>query len=88
MSGEEHLETCWRMRKGDRILECAIYATAFGVELRAGYGADELMKSQLFADAVNAESPDARARAVAEQWRRQIMAAPGFEQLPTWGPRE
>ena len=89
--GLELVETCWRMRnreKADSILECAIYATAMGLELRAGYGPDEPLKSQLFVDAANAESADLRARAVAEQWRKQMIATLGFEQLPTWGPQE
>lgn len=58
-----------------------------GLELRAGYGPDDLFKSQLFVDAANAESADRRARAVAEQWRKQLIATQGFEQLPTWGPQ-
>jgi len=87
----ELVETCWRVRsrlKADRVLECAIYATAMGLELRAGYGPDDLLKSQLFVDVANAESADRRARAVAEQWRKQAMATQGFEQLPTWGPQD
>ena len=86
---QELVETCWRLRsreKADRVLECAIYATAIGLELRAGYGPDDLLKSQMFVDAANVESADLRARAVAEQWRKQVMASQGFEQLPTWGP--
>jgi hypothetical protein len=87
----ELVETCWRLRsreKADRVLECAIYASAIGLELRAGYGPDDLLKSQMFVDGTNAESADLRARAVAEQWRKQVMASQGFEQLPTWGPQE
>jgi len=87
----ELVETCWRMRnrqQADRVLECAIYATAMGLELRAGYGPDDLLKSQLFVEAANAESADLRARAVAEQWRKQVMTTQGFEQLPTWGPQD
>jgi hypothetical protein len=89
--GLELVETCWRMRsreKADRVLECAIYVTAMGLELRAGYGPDDLMKSQLFVDGPNTESADRRARAVAEQWRKQVITTLGFEQLPTWGPQE
>jgi hypothetical protein len=86
----ELVETCWRMRsreKADDVLECAIYATAMGLELRAGYGPTNSLKSQLFVDGANAESADRRARTVAEQWRKQLMAVGGFEQLPTWGPQ-
>jgi hypothetical protein len=89
--GLELVETCWRLRsreEADRVLECAIYATAVGLELRAGFGPDDLLKSQTFVDGANAESADLRARAVAEQWRKQVIATQGFEQLPTWGPRE
>ena len=87
----ELVETCWRVRnrqQADRVLECAIYATAMGLELRAGYGPDDLLQSQLFVDVVNTESADQRARAVAQQWLRRVIATPGFEQLPTWGPQE
>ena len=86
----ELVETCWRMRsreKADDVLECAIYASAMGLELRAGYGPKNSLKSQLFVDGPNAESADRRARTVAEQWRKQLMAVGGFEQLPTWGPQ-
>jgi hypothetical protein len=87
----ERVETCWRLRsreKTDRVLECAIYATAIGLELRAGYGPDDLVKSQAFVDAANVESADRRARAVAQQWLKQLIATPEFEQLPRWGPQE
>jgi hypothetical protein len=90
-SGLELVETCWRLRSREeagRILECAIYATAIGLELRAGYGPDDLLMSQAFVDGANAESADQRARAVAEQWRKQVIATQGFEQLPTWGPQD
>jgi hypothetical protein len=89
--GLNPVETCWRLRsrqETDRVLECAIYATAMGLELRAGYGPADLLKSQLFVDGANAESADRRARAVAEQWRRQVVTIQGFEQLPTWGPQD
>jgi hypothetical protein len=87
----ERVETCWRLRSrenADRVLECAIYATAIGLELRADYGPDDLLKSQVFVDGANVESADRRARMVAEQWLKQLIATPGFEQLPTWGPQD
>ena len=87
----ERVETCWRLRSREqagRVLECAIYATAIGLELRVGYGPNDLLKSQAFVDAANVESADRRARAVAEQWLKQLIATPGFEQLPTWGPQD
>jgi hypothetical protein len=87
----EFVETCWRLRsreQADRVLECVIYATAIGLELRAGYGPDDVLKSQAFVDGANVESADRRARAVAEQWLKQLIATPGFEQLPTWGPQD
>jgi hypothetical protein len=59
-----------------------------GIELRAGYGPDDLLQSQLFVDGPNAESADLRARAVAQQWLKKVIATQGFEQLPTWGPQE
>ena len=87
----EHVETCWRLRSrenADRVLECAVYATAIGLELRAGYGPDDVLKSQTFVDGANVESAERRARTVAQQWLKQLIATPGFEQLPTWGPQD
>ena len=87
----ERVETCWRLRsreQANRVLECAIYATAIGLELRAGYGSDDLLKSQAFVDGANVESADRRARAVAQQWLKQLIATPEFEQLPAWGPQD
>jgi hypothetical protein len=87
----ERVETCWRMRSrqtGDRVLECAIYSSAMGLELRASYSPDDLLKSELFVDAPNTEDADRRARAVAEQWRKQVIATLGLEQLPTWGTQD
>lgn len=46
----ELVEMCWRMRslrKSTRILSCAIYRSdAPGVEVRAGYSDEDLLRSQ------------------------------------------
>ena len=55
---------------------CAIYATAIGLDLRAGYGPDDVLKAQGFVDGTNVESADRRARAVAQQWLKQLIATP------------
>ena len=37
------LETCWRfLGPSRRVFECGIYRTDVGLELRAGYGPDDL----------------------------------------------
>jgi hypothetical protein len=87
----QFVETCWRIRsrqESDRVLECAIFAITMGIELRAGYGPDDLHKSQVFVDAANTESAEQRARTVAQQWLKQLIATQAFEQLPTWGPQD
>jgi hypothetical protein len=41
------LETCWRMKgPSNRGLGCAIYKHMAGVEVRCGYGEDDLLRSQ------------------------------------------
>jgi hypothetical protein len=62
------LETCWRLTAtSGRILTCGIYRTdAPGLEVRAGYGDDDLRRSQL---ATEIES----AREIAEKWRRAAI---------------
>jgi hypothetical protein len=43
----ELLETCWRFtRPNGRTLECGIYATDASLELRAGYGPKDLIRSK------------------------------------------
>jgi hypothetical protein len=71
------VETCWRMRslqKATRILECGIYRTDAGLEVRCGYGEDDLLRSQT--------APEiGTARDIAEQWRRAVMAKGGFSPI-------
>jgi hypothetical protein len=80
-SGDDSLrmviEVCWRLREpSGRILECRIYQTDVGLEVRAEYGPRVLRWS-----ALTGELESARARA--HHWRR-IMLHPGsgFEDLP------
>jgi hypothetical protein len=71
------LETCWQMRslqKATRILQCGIYRTAAGLEVRAGYVPDDLLQSQLARDIDTA-------REIAEAWRLAVVAKGGFTEL-------
>jgi|SRR5688572_19886031 len=69
----ERIETCWRMKgSSGKVLECGIYRTAArGVEVRCGYGEEDLLRSQL-AREIGA------ARAIAEEWRQTVLAKGGF----------
>ena len=73
----ELVESCWHMRslqKATRILGCGIYRTAAGLEVRAGYMPDDLLRSQVARDMETA-------REVAEAWRQAMVAKGGFEEL-------
>lgn len=72
----ELLETCWRMTgPRGRVLGCGIYRTEGpGVEVRCGYGEDDLLRSQRSAEMGSA-------REVAEQWRQAVLEKGGFEEL-------
>lgn len=72
----ERIELCWRMKgPNGRILECAIFRhAAQGVEVRCGFGEDDLIRSQL--------APEiGTARDVAEDWRRAVLANGGFAEV-------
>ena len=74
----ELVEPSWRMRrlhKATCILECGVYQTDIGLEVRAGYSHEELLRSQLCG------TIDV-ARDCAEAWRQTVIAKGGFEDLP------
>jgi hypothetical protein len=74
----ELIEPCWQMRslqKSTRILECGIYRTAAGLEVRTGYAPDHLLRSQVASDMVET------ARDIAEAWRQAVVEKGGFEEL-------
>ena len=68
------MEMRWRMRsqqKVTRMVECGVYRTDAGLQVRAGYGPDDLLQSQT--------APDiGAARNIAEPWRRAVLAKGGF----------
>jgi len=69
---------CWRMRSpSGRLLHCAVYKTAVGLEVRAGY-ADDLLHSQRVFDVDEG-------RRYAEELRQAVRAKGGFEDLPVGG---
>jgi hypothetical protein len=56
------------------VLECGIYRIATGLEVRCGYGEDDLLRSQ-FASEIGT------ARDIAEQWRQAVVAKGGFSKI-------
>lgn len=76
------LETCWRMRsrqKATRILECGIYRVQSGVEVRVGYGPDDLLYSHLVVEIGGG-------RTLAAALRETVLAKGGFDELPVTSP--
>jgi hypothetical protein len=90
----ELVEMCWRMQsvhRPTRTLDCSIYRTDVGLELRAGYGVDDPVRTQQFRDSTTGTTDairfrTAQARRLAEQWRTKALATAGFEELPLSGP--
>ena len=72
------LETCWRVKTpSGRIVSCGIYAdSAPGLEVRAGFGEEDLLKSQRTAEI-------GTARELADEWRQAVLAKGGFTDIPT-----
>jgi len=63
------IETCWRMTgPSRRVLDCTICRVETGVEVRCGYGPDDLLRSQLAPDVEAAR--DRRAVAAGRDPRR------------------
>ncbi len=78
----ERVEVSWRMRslqKATRFLECGIYRTDTGLEVRAGYGLEDLLHTRLCATIEDA-------RDCAEKLRQTVIAKGGFEELSPWDP--
>ena len=71
------LERFWRMRRvaSGRILDCGIYQTVRGLEVRAGYNPEDLLYSKPVEDFTHG-------RRLAEDLRATMLRVKGFEQLP------
>jgi hypothetical protein len=67
------LETCWRLRApSGRVITCGIYRTEGpGLEVRAGFSDDDLLRSQRTAEIGSA-------RDLADEWRRAVLTKSGF----------
>lgn len=66
----------WRaLGPSNRPLECALYRTDAGLEVRAGYGELDLVHSQHVAD-------ESEGAALATKWLAAIHAKGGFIDLP------
>ena len=62
------LDTCWRfVGPSKRVFVCEIYETDIGLEVRASYSLDDIIRTQY---AVDIET----AREVADEWRRAVLA--------------
>ena len=74
----ELVESYWRFQgPNGRTFECGIYRTDVGLELRAGYGPADLIRSQ-FAIEMGA------ARAIDAEWKQAVIGK-GFHELPSQG---
>jgi hypothetical protein len=72
----ELLEMCWRFVGPSRkVFECGVYRTDISLEVRAGYGPEDLVRSER---AVEIGS----ARLIAAEWRNAVLAKGGFTELP------
>jgi hypothetical protein len=74
----ELLETCWKLRtpKG-RLLTCGIYRTDVpGLEVRAGFSDEDLIRSDRSAEICSA-------REIAAAWKQAVLAKGGFSEVPT-----
>ena len=70
------IESCWRMRgPRGRVIACGIYHTPGipGFEVRCGYGANDLLRSERRKDL-------AKVREIANHWR-DVLASGGFTEL-------
>ena len=75
----ELLETCWRfVGPSGRLLTCGIYRTDAGVEVRVGYGEEELVYSRLAIEI-------GTARETAAELRQAVIAKGGFTELEPGG---
>jgi hypothetical protein len=73
----ELLETCWQfVGPSKRTLTCGIYGTDAGLEVRVGYGADDLLYSQRVVD-------QALASEIAAQLRKTVIEKGGFTEVAT-----
>jgi hypothetical protein len=71
----ELVEMCWRFVGPSRkVFECGVYRTDVSLEVRAGYGPDDLVRSER---AVEVGS----ARLIAAEWRKAVIAKGGFTEL-------
>lgn len=68
------IEVCWRVvGPNEKVIECAIYRTDVGLDVRVGYSVEHLIRSQ-FAVEIGT------AREIAEGWKRAAMEK-GFEEV-------
>lgn len=70
------IEVCWRMRgRAGRVVTCGIYRIdGPGLEVRAGFSDDDLLRSQRAAEIGSA-------RELAEAWRQAVLLKGGFVEV-------
>ena len=67
--------TCWRfVGPSQRVLECGVYRVATGLEVRAGYSAEDIVRTQLMPDI-------GTARAFAAAWRQALIDTGRFTEV-------
>ena len=69
-------EVCWRVvGPSQKVIECGIYRTDAGLEVRVGYSVNDLMRSQFALD-------PGLAREIAAEWKDAAIQK-GFTEVPT-----
>jgi hypothetical protein len=70
----ELIEVCWRVvGPSQHVIECAIFRTEIGLDVRVGYSVEDLIRSQ-FAIEIGT------ARELAASWKRAAIEK-GFEEV-------
>ena len=77
-TGAQLVEVCWRMRSRQNpanILQCVVWRTDTGLEVRVGYGLDYFLYVKAITDVF-------AGREVAATLREPIIAIGGFDEIP------
>ncbi len=70
------IEVCWRVvGPSTKIIECGIYRTDAGLEVRCGYSVEHLLRSE-FATGIDI------ARDIASAWKDAVIEKGSFTELP------
>ena len=74
------IEVCWRVvGPSTHVIECGIYRTDAGLEVRCGYSAEHLLRSEFSTDIDIA-------RDIADAWKHAVIEKGSFTELPNPDP--